>query len=185
MTSNTFKDQEVPTKYREAHLSKIHPDISAVIMKACEDKVFTKGLFIFGSVGLGKTFTGYAIYNHIRELKLPVKFIKSSRIVEAAKNCYYTGGYSEDVFENKEILKDVQSFKGVLIIDDMGSEKLTEGSIATYFACLDHRYEYEYPTIYTSNYSLEELTERLGERIVSRIYESSHVYQLEGISKRT
>ena len=184
MTSNTFKNQEVPTKYKDAHISKIHPDIATLIKKACEERTFDKGMFIFGAVGLGKTFSGYAIYNYIKEMNLPVKFIKSSRIVEAAKESYYHDGNASEVNENKEIIRDVREFKGVLIIDDMGSEKLTESSIATYFSCLDYRYEFEYPTIYTSNYSLEELTERLGERIVSRIYESSNIYQLEGVSKR-
>ena len=184
MTSNTFKNQEVPTRYKEAHLSKVNQEIAGLIKKGCEDRTLSKGMYIHGGVGIGKTYTAYAIYNYIKELNLPVRIIKSSRIVEASKDSYYHDGSSSDVDENREILKDIKEFRGVLIIDDVGSEKLTEAVIANYLSFLDNRYEWEYTTIFTSNLSLDELKERVGERIVSRIYESSNIYLLEGLSKR-
>jgi DNA replication protein DnaC len=184
MTSKTFSEQGIPKRYKEAHISKINQEIANIIKKSCEDKTLEKGLYIYGPVGVGKTYTAYAIYNYIKDLKLPIKMIKSSRIVEASKNSYYSSGYSEDVSENKEILKDVKEYKGVLIIDDIGSEKLTEASIASYLECVDSRYEWEYVTIFISNLSLDELKEKVGDRIVSRIYESSNIFLLEGASKR-
>lgn len=184
MTSNTFKNQEVPTKYKTANISKINQEIAGLIKKGCEDRSLSKGMYIYGGVGIGKTYTAYAVYNHIKGLNLPVRLIKSSRIVEASKDSYYHDGNSSEVNENREILKDIRDFRGVLIIDDVGSEKLTEASIANYLSFLDNRYEWEYTTIFTSNLSLDELKDKVGERIVSRIYESSDIFLLEGTSKR-
>jgi len=184
MNSETFKNQEVPIRYKEANISNINTIIAGIIKKNCEDMVFKRGMYIHGSVGVGKTYSSYAIYNHVREQKLPVKLIKSSRLTEATKEQFQGNSFSEDVEENKNILKDIKEFKGLLIIDDIGTEKLTENSIAVYLACIDNRYENEYPTIYTSNLSLDELKERIGDRIVSRIYEGSNVFLLEGTSKR-
>ncbi|MBU5454833.1 ATP-binding protein [Caproiciproducens sp. MSJ-32] len=60
---------------------------------------------------------------------------------------------------------------GLLVIDDLGTEQGTEWSLSKIYTILDSRYRKKLPTIVTSNYSLGQLKERYGERIVDRLIE--------------
>jgi DNA replication protein DnaC len=69
----------------------------------------------------------------------------------------------------------------LLIIDDIGAEKLSEWAYSQLYMIIDHRYNYYLPTIYTSNLSLAELANKFqDDRIVSRIGEmcKNHIIQL-------
>ena len=184
MKSNEFNKKEVPPRYAEANIENIRQEISQIVKGACETKTMVHGMYIHGPVGVGKTYTAYALLNYIRDQKLPVHLIKSSRIVEATKRSYKDNPSDTDAEENYNLLNDIKKYTGLLIIDDIGSEKMTESSIAEYLSCIDHRYEWEYPTIYTSNLSLDELKMRVGDRLTSRIYESCNIFLLSSPSKR-
>jgi len=57
-----------------------------------------------------------------------------------------------------------------LLLDDLGVEKVSDWVLQELYILIDYRYEYLKTTVITSNYSLEELADRLGDpRIPSRI----------------
>jgi len=58
-----------------------------------------------------------------------------------------------------------------LALDDIGAEKPSEWVCDVLFQIVDERYGRRRPTIFTSNLSLRELSERLGERIADRVME--------------
>ena len=78
----------------------------------------------------------------------------------------------------------IMDFKGLLFIDDIGAEKMTEWVAETFYLILNYRYNEMLPTIFTSNLSPSELAERIGDRIVSRIIGSSDVIKLDGEDRR-
>jgi hypothetical protein len=71
-----------------------------------------------------------------------------------------------------------------LILDDIGTEKPSEWAQQNIFLIIDRRYETLRQTIFTSNLSLDELSERLGDRITSRIAEMCKVIELKGKDRR-
>lgn len=72
----------------------------------------------------------------------------------------------------------------LLVLDDVGAHKPTEWSEETLFRIVDGRYGEAKSTVYTSNFSLEDLIPRVGERVVDRIAEVSRVVRMSGKSRR-
>lgn len=58
-----------------------------------------------------------------------------------------------------------------LILDDIGVEKNSEKTIEALNSIIDYRYREMKHTVFTSNLALEQLANKLGDRIVSRITE--------------
>lgn len=91
-------------------------------------------------------------------------------------------------FDNKspefeEELEMVNKCK-LLIIDDIGSEKLTEWVRERIVSIIHTRVSNGLSTIYTSNLSPEELKEEMGDRIASRILGCSNVVEITGADRR-
>lgn len=92
-------------------------------------------------------------------------------------------------FDNKttefeEELEMVNNCK-LLIIDDIGSEKLTEWVRERIVSIIHTRVSNGLSTIYTSNLSPAELKEEMGDRISSRILGGSHVVEIAGADRRS
>jgi len=130
-----------------------------------------RGLYLFGHAGSGKTHLAAAIANAL-VLKTEVRFVTAPELLLEIRKTFNTQGDTG--------LLDKLSKTKLLIIDDLGSEKPTEWVQETLFVLIDRRYTHLLPTVITSNYSLDQLKERLGYRIASRIAEMSTMVELRG-----
>lgn len=181
-------ETEVKPRYKNASVKNISPDIAKII----EDSIKKKNppcLYILGDTGVGKTYIAYAIYNIVTQHGLPCAVVRGLDIVEAIKGTFtglppYDSPHFESVLGMTNFLKDLSSYKGLLIIDDIGSEKSSEAVIVKLFQIINDRYEWMYPTTYTSNLDLNELSDKVGDRIVGRIVEDCEIIKLEGNNKR-
>ena len=116
-------------------------------------------LTLVGKPGTGKTHLAQAIawqwlergktvfYNHIVELL--DKMRASYRLVE----------------DDKSTLTDFAKNAALLILDDLGSEKLTEWAGQELDFIVDHRYEHQKPLIVTSNLAITQLPDRIADRL--------------------
>ena len=84
----------------------------------------------------------------------------------------------------KEWVDDNITTPEILILDDLGSEKITEYLRTTFYYIFNEREIWERPTIITSNLSLEELDNHLGARVSSRIAGSCEVLKFTGKDRR-
>ena len=145
-----------------------------------------KGLYIWGkSTGSGKTSWACKIMSHYFR-----------------KICFDTGLENEglyiflptfledlrDNYDNKDpefeqVLSMVKGCK-LLIIDDIGAERVTEWVRERMVSIINTRVSNNLATIYTSNLSPEELKEELGDRISSRVLGSSQVIEITGGDRR-
>lgn len=73
---------------------------------------------------------------------------------------------------------------GLYFIDDIGSEKVTEWVEEIVYLLINVRYEQTAPMIFSSNLSLSELAEKIGDRSASRIKEMCHIIKLDGEDRR-
>jgi len=72
-----------------------------------------------------------------------------------------------------------------LVLDDLGTCKLSEWMFEILYSLINYRYEYLKTTIITSNYSIEQLAELWNDdRITSRIVRSGEVFEKEHYLKR-
>lgn len=125
-----------------------------------------ENLFILGNSGTGKTYLSSCIAN---------------RALERGKTVYYQSAYQLfDMFEKVKFQKtDGQDFEetikyvynvDLLIIDDLGTEFITQYTSATFFDILNSRINNKKSTIISTNLSMENIDQMYGTRVVSRIY---------------
>jgi DNA replication protein DnaC len=68
----------------------------------------------------------------------------------------------------------------LLVLDDLGSERVTDWVREQIFLIINSRYEEMLPTVVTTNDTLEELEKHVGQRIISRLMETCQGLILDG-----
>ena len=139
-----------------------------------------KGMYITGDSGLGKTAALWNLFRRLeRQTGKAPKFIKAThlarQLARAAKD-------SED-----NPIKWLSRYK-VLIIDDLGKEKITTSFSAQLFDVIDARYENHRPTIITTKFGGKALMQRFTEKgddstgndIVRRLADSCKSVHFDG-----
>jgi DNA replication protein DnaC len=189
---NGFKDflkVRIPTRFKEAELTDKN------VIKKLEDFTWDKGFYLYGDCGVGKTYQSVGLYktilgnlqkNENKDLQYSFKDYEDSRTVVFSNFVDFLADlkkqFSDDNSE-REISKLIKT-NHILFIDDFGTEKITEWTEEVIYRLINHRYEYMKPTFFTSNLSIKELSERVGDRIASRIVEMCEVIKLEGEDRR-
>lgn len=79
-------------------------------------------------------------------------------------------------------LRELAEFPGVLLLDDLGAEKTTPFVEQCLYSVICRREEWVRRTAITTNLSLDQVAEQLGDRIASRI--SGHVVRFTGKDRR-
>jgi len=108
---------------------------------------------------------GYPVFLPAVELMLEIK--SSWREEESARA------------ESEKMIMDKYARKPLLVIDDLGAEKISEWSRVVIYLLIDRRYRDCKQTIITSNLSIQDLANQLDSRIASRISEMGSVLEME------
>lgn len=133
-----------------------------------------KGLILMGNAGTGKTHLASAISNYLMDDLIPVKFGTFISLLDSLKKAFRT---------DRDIISSLTSTP-LLVIDDLGKEKYTEWARQILFQVVDERYNKELPIIITTNLNLQELKERIGEPITSRLMEMCYGVAMNGDNYR-
>ena len=72
----------------------------------------------------------------------------------------------------------------IVVWDDVGSKAATIFEAESLFSIIDLRLNMGRANIFTSNLNRDELCEKLGDRLASRIYGSSIIAEIRGKDKR-
>jgi primosomal protein DnaI len=164
----------------------------ALALRFCDD--FTlgkkpKGLYVHGPFGVGKSFLMGAVARELSKKNVQSLMVYVPDFVREIKESIADQSYSGKL----EFLREVP----VLILDDIGAESLTPWIRDEILGViLHHRSSKQLPTLYTSNYSLEELEEHLSisngnriettkaRRIMERIRHYVEVCEVTGKNRR-
>ena len=165
--------QSTPRRFAHSDFSKLPKELRECIENVRETR---KGMYLWGPVGGGKTYAVYAIKGKLEAMGISVRVLSAPEMLDLIR----------DDMEHKDShnLERLLSNRGVLVIDDLGAEKASEWVSETLFKIINKRYEEVLPTIVTSNLDLGELSERMGDRIPSRIAEMCVVIKLDGADRR-
>ncbi|MGB3330142.1 MAG: ATP-binding protein [Thermomicrobiales bacterium] len=68
----------------------------------------------------------------------------------------------------------------VLLLDDLGVERITDWAAERFQSLINGRYENEFPTIVTTNRTIPELRDLVGARVISRLMESATLIHADG-----
>lgn len=183
-----FSAAKIPNKY----LGKTFADYKVTLENqnavraahmAIEDGV---GCYFFGGVGTGKTFLTAIIAQELLRRGKSVIFGDLSYLLNKMR-ASFTKDSENDIEEMMDTLKNCD----VLILDDLGTEYVTEWATDKLFEIINFRYNKEKQTLITSNYGLGDLENRFntptkgaggvtGTRLVSRISEMCKRVRLDG-----
>ncbi len=134
-----------------------------------------RGLYFCGDVGSGKTHLAVAVMNElITRKRIPSLFVTVPELLDNLRGAYNDPGRNLD--EWMDAVKNAD----LLVLDDLGSERVTEWVRERLFVIVNHRYREALPTIFTSNIGPEELPAQLGERTASRIISMCEGVELTG-----
>ena len=170
--------KQIPLLFKNANYE---TDVPVKIKDKIEKIVSTrKGLYIYGPAGVGKTHTAYAIVKFFEDKRFSVDVYNTSDMFRMMRNNFKNN--SDD--DSQDVYEDIINSRGLLIMDDIGAEKVTDWVRESFYLIINNKYENMIPIIFTSNYSLDELAEKVGDRICSRIAGICDVIKLEGEDKR-
>lgn len=189
--------QRIPQDIQEARFTTIAQDPSrkevvraslAFCMKLAQGQP-TKGLYIHGPFGVGKSYIAGAIVNELAEHGIASMMMHMSALSVEVKESIA----GHNVGAKIEALSEVP----VLVLDDIGSENISPWLRDDVLSIIFHyRMSKQLPTIYTSNLSLDELQEYFcytqkggleevkGARIMERIRPFVTPVYLQGQNRR-
>ena len=149
--------------------------------------VVKKGLLFIGRPGVGKTHLAVATLRAaMAESNLQGAFEDTRQLLASLRHGYEPK--SRDEAKVYERIIDAE----LLVLDDIGAERRTawvEDTLYRLETIVIERYNAKRPTIFTTNYfdndAIEGLRVRIGSRLLSRLHEMCHWYELYGPDYRT
>ena len=167
----------------------VDPDKQAVFDRvqgwAMTDPAMTGSLLLHGSWGVGKTSLAISAFRYrIEHGTSNGLFSSVPSLLARVKRTYDRDNRIADQSE-WEVLEAIREC-GLLVLDDLGAERETEWSVDKLAQIIAHRHDWLKPTIFTSNYDMDSLVERLGERSFWRVKEMCwpHVIEMSGRNLR-
>ncbi|WP_329215128.1 ATP-binding protein [Streptomyces sp. NBC_01485] len=170
----------VPYRYRQATAE--HPAVQAWADRAAADYRDAGFLVLHGAIGSGKTHQAYGALRRIAEAG-PKRF---EMIATTAPDLYglLRPGGSEKGSEHE--LKRLCRIP-LLLLDDLGTEKLSEFTEETTTRIVNHRYNESLPLLITTNLPVRtggtaasDLVTRLGDRLASRLSQTATIVSFDG-----
>jgi DNA replication protein DnaC len=160
---------KLPTWPTQQTAGKRRAVIAAEIMAAAEGYDCTTGLLLLDKTGRGKTAGAvhllFAMWERsFRErTSVPVAMFVKAADLAASRRCHPLG-------EGEPRLLVEATEAELLLLDDLGQDEKRDGTI---FDVLDARYDAGLPSVVTSGFTLEQLSERYGQALVRRIVETN------------
>lgn len=164
-----FKEFNFGSEYSNAHLSKI--DQSEEIMnKLISWSTNPKHILYWcGKVGNGKTYFASAFYNHMKEKGKICRVYNEAALLSELKCCIDLQGW------NPTYRLEIICESPYLILDDMGSSKMSDWAQEMLHYLIELRVINALPTLITSNMTKNDLKEVFHERFASRIFAAKNV----------
>lgn len=150
------------------------------------------GLMMFGTPGGGKSHLAAAITHELIAKDKSVVFQAVPELLERIRSTFNKNSKESE----QQIMKALLSCD-LLVLDDIGSERVTGWVYEIFFRIVDGRYRNKKPIVYTSNLTPKELEQRFSEfedsdkieneqtpRILDRITETSDFIKVTASSYR-
>lgn len=175
-----MKDSLIPVRFKSWRFKDIDDNeakkqVTAYIENFKEHKTSGKGILFAGNTGSGKTTLALAAaIELIIRYETEVKFITCHDLMALARDFDNTSKFKMLELQEAELL----------ILDDLGADKLTDYTHTELTAFLDLRYREMRPTFITTNLNKSAQVEYVGQRTVSRLTECCQNVVVQGKDRR-
>lgn len=177
---DTFSFDYYSDNYIDARTGRSSMQVIKDAVNVCQHFADTFGkefhnLFLYGDVGVGKTFLSNCIAKELMDKEFSVLYFSSSRFFSIlAKNTFDKNDI--DAQNMYEYIFDCD----LLIIDDLGTEFTNTFVASQFFTCINERLLNKKSTIISTNLSLDTLADLYTERSFSRITSNYTMLKLIG-----
>ena len=131
------------------------------------------GIFYYGDCGTGKTELTVCVGNALMQQMVRVIFTSFVEILKQLLQNFKDNEIGQAEFIGNLVNCDL------LVLDDLGSENLSDWAKSKIYDVINGRYNSNKPTLFSSNYSLSELEQKgYEEKVLERIAEMT-TYKLE------
>ena len=167
--------------FRTTDESKKVLDLAKKFTQDCTQNRQKDGLILIGDSGSGKTHLASAIANKLIENGEIVLMGRLSFLLDKVKDTFKKRDNSE-----RELIE-LYSNIDMLIIDDLGTEKISEWMLEKLFVIVSERYENNLPIIIATKFNKNGLMKRfeqskdkeLMEATISKLYQMCYAIKLE------
>lgn len=167
-------NSRLPLRFKKASLLDFAPAVQERILAW-----FVRpgdGLFVTGPTGTGKTHLVAAMVRTLLMIRQEAYFRRCADLYTALRECYRVNSSEESVFGNYVRYRYV-------VLDDLGAGGLSDHERRSTLEVFDQRINQRLPTIVTSNWSIDQIEERMDDRIADRL-NSFEPLALQGRSHR-
>jgi DNA replication protein DnaC len=135
-------------------------------------------LFLYGTVGVGKTFLSNCIANQVLNAGHSVIYVTAFTLFDIFQKYVF-----EKIPNSREEYQNIFNCD-LLIIDDLGTELGNSFTTSQFFMCINERLLRKKSTIISTNLSLNQLLDQYSERTFSRISNNYQLLKLIGADIR-
>lgn len=183
LAANTFDKFDLRFYSPHLRLDKEGPTYRAMAEKAVHgakefvarylEQGTSQGILFAGAVGCGKTFLAGSITNALLEHDKQVLFLVVPDFLDDIRATYQKQGE----FSEADLM-DAARKTEVLVLDDLGAHNFTEWTQNKIFSLINYRMNHGLPCVITTNLSISQMNEVIGERTISRIIEICKIYRM-------
>lgn len=167
--------EAVGTRYAQATIEDLEPEIRGKLLSAEP----SQDIFLFGDIGVGKTYAMAALYRYYIYEGFECRRINFDDFCVLVRSTF-TRASKITEYELVEPLKRVDK----LFLDDLGLKNDETGfAYMTLFAILNKRQERMLPTLITTNKTVEELGRSFDARVESRL-KAAMIIKMTGKDRR-
>ncbi|MFA6446316.1 MAG: ATP-binding protein [Candidatus Paceibacterota bacterium] len=170
-----------PEKFIVTSTNKTPYDLINSLKEMTTEQLKYRGLYLYGQPGTGKTHLLSIFCSRLidRGVSLTnIRWINTSSMLTEMRASIGKKYEEGETTEQEKILDDLR--KRYLFIDDLGTESSSEWAKEILYNTINYRYEEQLPTFISSNLSLKELAERLGDKFASRVIEMCKLVKISG-----
>jgi DNA replication protein DnaC len=191
MAADALAHAEIPARYARCEFANFLTYPNDRLLKAVETArtfaarfpVVDKGLLIIGPPRIGKTHLAIAALKQaVRTTGARSRYVDTRSLLTRIRSTYNPVTRTAEM----DVLRPVMDAK-LLILDDLGAERLTDWVEETMNVIVNARYNAKLPTIFTSNYEdvpdredMNSLLVRVGFRLHSRLREMCEFLEYDG-----
>lgn len=152
------------------NVRKIYEDLRRFVTEYPRRERFN--ILLMGHTGVGKTHLALCLANALLDHGIGVHYISAVSL----RDLLVRSTMEKEDFERKMELREYE----VLIIDDLGVERMTDSYLPQLLDLINERVMHRRPTICTTNLDFQGLGTRYTERMFSRIVENFEMYRVYG-----
>jgi DNA replication protein DnaC len=183
-------ESQIPFACKHAELENLAPAIAAQVQAGLAEK---RGALLYGATGLGKTFAMIAAMKAVASLMPPRRF-GPNVILDEERNtiCSFVDWpeFIASLHRSNDQLGRLFAWRGPLFVDDVGQEHAAVSgfkqgeSEAVFDQFINRRTGVDVPLWITTNLTPNEISNRYGERAMSRIAGHCELINFSGADRR-